>query len=126
MENNNTGVIYTETYKAKDGSIKIYSLGFKTVLDKEPVMYYIDKTDLDYKDSYKSNFGHSKLILKLVNELVRSNYSNIRFYCHNLGGFYIVFILNVLYLFNEQTELEDNKYKISLTLKDNKILKCIY
>ena len=37
------GVIDTETYIANDGNIKIYPLGFKTILDKEVVIYYIDR-----------------------------------------------------------------------------------
>lgn len=77
-------------------------------------MFYIDK---DIKDS-------SQLILKLVNELLRSKYSKIRFYCHNLGKYDIVFILKTLYLFNETTT-PYNQYNISLTLKDNRIIKCV-
>lgn len=45
VEDNNIGVIDTETYKANDGTIKINALGFKTILDKEPVMYYIEKVN---------------------------------------------------------------------------------
>lgn len=66
---------------------------------------------------------HTKLVLELENELLRSKYSKLIFYCHNLGVYDIVFILKILYLFNEDTTEE--KYKISLTLKDNKILKCV-
>ena len=82
-------------------------------MDKEPVMFYLDKATRD----------HSKLVLRLIDELLRSKYSDIRFYCHNLGGYDIVFILKIIYLFNETTKEE--KYKVSLTLKDNRILKCV-
>ena len=115
VENSNIGVIDTETYKANDDTIKIYALGFKTILDKEPIVYYIDKTDMN----------HEKLVLKLVNELLRSKYNKIRFYYHNLGGYDIVFILKILYIFNEKTTKDSDKYKIYLTLKENRMLKCV-
>jgi hypothetical protein len=43
VEDNNVGVIDTETYRDADGNIRIYALGFNSILNKEPVMYYIDK-----------------------------------------------------------------------------------
>lgn len=71
VEDNNIGVIHTETYTASDGTIKIHALGFKTLVNKQPVMFYIDK-DMD----------SSKIVLKLIDELLRPKYSNIRFYFH--------------------------------------------
>lgn len=115
VEDNNIGVIDTEIYTDNNGIVKVYALGYYTILDKEPVMYYVDKKERD----------NSKLILELVDELLIYKYDKIRFYCHNLGGYDIVFILKTLYLHNESLEGEKGKYKISLTLKDNKILKCI-
>lgn len=37
------GVIDTETFETYDGKRKIYSLGFFSNLDSEPVTYYIDE-----------------------------------------------------------------------------------
>lgn len=98
VENNNIGVIDTETYRAADGSIKIYALGFKSILDKDVSMYYINKNIMD----------HTKLVLDFVDELLRPKYSKMIFYCHKLGGYDIVFLLKVIYLFNESTS-EENK-----------------
>lgn len=55
----NLGVIDTETFLSNDGTQKIYALGFKTNLQDEAVVYYIDKNELD---STKINypFGTSK------------------------------------------------------------------
>lgn len=111
IEDRNIGTIDTETYTAKDGTIKIYALGFKTLLDKEVFMYYIDKETRD----------HKSLVLNFVNELLRTKYSNIRFYCHNLGGYDIVFLLKTLYTANESISDENQKYKIYLTLRANRI-----
>lgn len=93
----------------------MYALGFKTHLDKDVITYYID---IESKN-------HTEIILSFVNELLRSRYSNIRFYCHNLGGYDIVFILKTLFEYNESTSDETIKYKINLTLRDNRILKCV-
>lgn len=86
VENNNIGVIDIETYRAKDNTYKVYALGFKTNLTSNAAIYYIDQKD----------FFSSKIILLLVNELLKSKYTNVTFYCHNLGGFDVVFILNTL------------------------------
>jgi hypothetical protein len=92
-------------------------LGFKSVLDKDVSMYYLDK---DNKD-------HKQLVLNFINELLRPKYNNIRFYCHNLGGYDIIFILKIIYMLNDTLTDKDEykKYKVSLTLRDNRILKCV-
>ncbi len=48
----------------------------------EPVTYYIN----DYLDS-------GDLVLSMIEELLHPKYSNITFYCHNIGGYDVVFIL---------------------------------
>lgn len=111
VENNNIGVIVIETYRANDNTFKVYALGFKTILAEKPVIYYIDKDNLDYR----------KIILSLVNELLRPKYSNIIFYCHNLGGFDIVYTLKALYIYNDDNP--NDKYEISPLLRDEKIIK---
>lgn len=45
VNNPNIGVIDIETYLAKDNTNKIYALGFRTVLDTKPIIYYINKED---------------------------------------------------------------------------------
>lgn len=111
VPNLHIGVIDIETYLAVDGTYKVYALGFKTNLDLKPIIYYIDQNDLEYS---------SKLIvLSLVDELLRSRYEDTIFYCHNLGGFDIVFILNTLFWYNDNLNLtlndkeKPNLYKYS-------------
>ncbi|RYE15200.1 MAG: hypothetical protein EOP34_04150 [Rickettsiales bacterium] len=117
IEDRNIGVIDTETYRDVDGTMKIYALGFHTFLNEEPIMYYINE-ELD----------STQLVIKLVNELLRDKYSKMRFYCHNLAGYDIVFLLKAIFLFNEtlaDTLYEEDQYKVSLTMKANKIIKCV-
>ena len=104
VENNNIGAIDIETYESKDGIIKVYAIGYKTNLNPKAVTYYLDQNSLD----------SSKIILALVNELLRSKYSNVTFYCHNLGGYDIVFILSTLYAFNDNNP--EDQYNISCLL----------
>lgn len=111
VENEKVGAIDIETYENRDGNIKVYALGFKTNLDEKATIYYIDKYELD----------SDKLVLNLVNELLRTKYSNVTFYCHNLGGYDIVFILSTLYTYNDNNP--EDKYNISCLLRDDKILK---
>ena len=65
-------------------------------------MYYIE--NINESDS---------VVIKLVNELLRSKYSKTTFYCHNLGGFDVVFVLKVLIDYNDKSSNEENKYKLS-------------
>lgn len=75
--------------------------------------------------------NYDTIVLLLVNELLRSKYENITFYCHNLGGYDIVFILNTLYnyndkvsyVINEKEALNNIRYKVSCTLREDKIIK---
>lgn len=99
VENRNIGVIDIETYRAIDNTFKVYALGFKTNLAEKSKIYYLDKTDLD----------SDKIVLSLVDELLRPKYENITFYCHNLGGYDIVFILNILYKFNDKINYVRNE-----------------
>lgn len=118
VENDNIGVIDIETYRAKDNTYRVYALGFKTNLTSNVIIYYIDPRDLD----------SSKIRLLLVNELLISKHSNVTFYCHNLGGFDVVFILNTLYKYNDSIKvvinkdetLKDHKYTITSVLRDDK------
>lgn len=112
IANRNIGVIDIETYTTRDSDTKIYALGFRTNLEDEPTIYYINH-DLDSED----------LVITMINELLRLKYKNITFYCHNLGGYDIVFILKILYNYNDNNK--DNSYKIQCILRDDKIIKTI-
>lgn len=72
------------------------------------MIYYID-----------NSINSHELVLKLVNELLRPKYNDIKFYCHNLGGFDIVFILKVL---TDHNDNNNDEYKINCILRDDKIL----
>jgi len=109
-ENPNIGVIDCETYTGNGGINKIYALGFLTNLSDKSQIYYIDKETLD----------SDKIVLDLVNELLRPKYNDITFYCHNMGGYDIVFILNVLFKYNSKNP---DKYTLNCVLKDDKIIK---
>ena len=109
VSNPNLGSIDCETYLSNDNTYKVYSLGFRTNLHSEPVIYYIDR-DLD----------GDKIVISMINELLRSKYSNTTFYCHNLGNYDIVFILKVLYRHNE---VNNNEYIIDCILREDKIIK---
>lgn len=111
VSNPNIGVIDTETYLSVDDSQKIYALGFKTNLNDEPKIYYVNKEDID----------SDKIVLDMVNELLRPKYKNIAFYCHNLSGYDVVFLLKTLCVYNDNNNNND-KYKISSILRDDKII----
>ena len=59
-------------------------------LNPNPVTYYIG-----------ISLDSDKLVLRLINELLRTKYNNTTFYCHNLGRFDIIFILKLLIYFND-------------------------
>lgn len=59
-------------------------------------------------------------VLKMIDELFRSKYSKTTFYCHNLVGFYVIFLLKILISYNQVNPLY--KYDLSFKFRDNKIL----
>jgi hypothetical protein len=63
----------------------------------------------------------NKVVLSMVDELLRSKYRGITFYCHNLSGYDIVFILKVLCDYNDL--YPEDEYDISCILRDDKIIK---
>lgn len=109
VNDRNIGVIDTETFMDNNGVQKIYALGFKTNLGENPVIYYIDKDGLD----------SSRIVLDMINELLRSKYNNIPFYCHNLSGYDVVFILKILCEYNCNNS---DKYIIRSVLRNDKII----
>ena len=111
IENTRLGVIDLETYNVNSSIAKVYALGFFTNLDSEPILYYIDKENLD----------SNKLIITCINEMLRSKYSGITFYAHNLGQFDVVFIIKALLEHNKLKGCED--YKLETVCRDDIILK---
>lgn len=107
IPNNNIGVIDTETYLNNDGTNKIYALGFKTKWKTHYILY-------------KVKMSSENIVIEMINELLRPKYRGTTIYCHNLGGFDSVFILNTLYNYNDNNE---NKFNISCILRDDKIIK---
>jgi hypothetical protein len=57
----------------------------------------------------------------MIDEILRSKYSDIIFYCHNLGGFDSIFILKILNDHNERNNIK--VYKTDEILRDGKIIK---
>lgn len=53
---------------------------------------------------------------------MRPEYEDITFYCHNLSGYDVIFIVNVINKYNENTDI-DNQYKLEPLLRDSKIIK---
>lgn len=52
--------------------------------------------------------------------MLRSRSQYIKFYCHNLGGFDIIFILSLLLRYNEH---HDDKYHLNYILRDKSIIR---
>ena len=98
-----------ETYLYNNNVYEIYALGFITNLASEAVVYYID-----------SNYDANSLVIQMIDELLRPKYSDITFSCHNLGGLDVIFTLKVL---NTYDDNNDNKYKISPILRDDKVIR---
>lgn len=112
LPNTNIGVIDTETY-FNGTKHEIYALGYKTILEKDnnPITFYIDK-----------DCNSDKLILSFIDEIMRPKYENITFYCHNLAGYDVIFIVSVINKFNENADI-DNQYQLEPLLRDSKIIK---
>lgn len=54
---------------------------------------------------------------------LRDKYHNITFYCHNLGGFDVVFLISILHTYNQKQSEEINKYKLRPILRDGIFIK---
>ena len=111
VENENIGSIDLETYTARDGRTKVYAIGYVTKLENEPVVCYINQDTLD----------SSEIVITVVDLLLKPKYSNVTFYCHNLGGYDIVFILNILYAYNDSHP--EDEYNIAALLRDDTIIR---
>lgn len=58
----------------------------------------------------------------MIDEILRSKYSKIKFYCHNLGGYDVVFILKILMDYNDN---HDDKYLCNTMMRDSTIIKIV-
>ncbi len=82
-----------------------------------PVTYYVDKTYDSEKRKYVYN--SKEIVLNLIDELLKPKYNKITFYCHNFGGFDVVFIKVIL----EYNDIHpDTRYKLDIMFRDNRIL----
>jgi hypothetical protein len=112
--NKNIGSFDIETYSVSQSDVKkIYALGFsylrENIDDVETKIFYL-----------KENQTSEDLVIECFNEMLKTKYNNCIFYTHNLGGYDIVFLLNILMNYN----LNNNDYfKLKAILKDNKIIK---
>ena len=113
-ENPNIGVIDLETFLGNDGIQKIYALGFKTNLDPNPVHYYISKDNMD----------PGNIVLSMFDELLRDKYDKFTFYCHNLSGYDVVYIMSIInnYNNNNNNNNDEDKYDYSCNVRNNKII----
>lgn len=78
-------------------------------------MYYLE-----------SGSSSEDLIIKLVNELLKSVYNETTFYCHNFGRYGSVYIKNALYKHNDKCdkqEINDSKYNKTYIFRDKDIIK---
>lgn len=109
ISNSNIGVFDLETYKDRnDNKSYVYALGFK-VMNGEKKLIYISKD----KSSYD-------IIIEGVNEILISKYNGFIFYVHNLSGFDVIFLLNVLVKYNN---LNGETFKFKTVFRDNRIIK---
>lgn len=114
VPNTNIGVLDLETYE-DNGVAKCYCIGFLTNLDKNCVVFYINK-DLD----------SNELIKRCFDEILRPKYKDTTFYVHNLGKYDSIFIPKSLYSFNKEEEenIGDN-YSVKSVNRNSDILRLI-
>lgn len=93
----------------KSESNKVFAGGIK-VYNSKPVLFYIDVD----KDS-------TRLVLNVVDEMLRNKYSKTSFYCHNLSKYDIIFQLKVLVVYNESVS-ENEHYHIKVIFRSSDII----
>lgn len=95
FSNSRIGVLDLEVFE-ENSLAKVYAIGF-CVLDKDPVIYYMDRE--------KINTFDGDLILNCINSMLVSKYNGYVFYVHNLS-YDGLFILYKLKAFNLQKGYE--------------------
>ena len=112
VENKNIGVIDLETYvNTITQKSKVYAAGLFSNLDKSPITFYIDKNTLD----------SNKVIYDLIEEMFKYKYRDTKFYCHNLGGFDVLFIIKALLEY--KSDNHNIKYDLDVICRKDVILK---
>jgi hypothetical protein len=107
----NIGVIDTETYCGSDNVSRIYAIGFKTDLDKKAITYYLDAKT-------KSS---EEIVITALHEMMRPKYGNIKYYCHNFGGYDAFYIIPVIYNYNDKHP--ENPFILNYVFRDQRIIK---
>lgn len=83
MPHSNFGVFDLESYLDSDGINKVYAIGFMTVNDTNPQLFYLP--------DYSVNLDSNVLIISFIDALLVNKYKNYKFY-NNLGQYDIYFI----------------------------------
>lgn len=93
VANTDIAVLDLETY-VDSGSQKgkVYAAGFMHVTDSTPTIFYINN---------KKHLDSNEVILRLIDALLVNKYRDTKFYCHNFGGFDVIFILKALNDYNK-------------------------
>lgn len=102
--------MYPLSFKDYDGYSKLYSIGYFTNKDKEPVMFFIDEI-----------FDFNLLVQKCFDSLLVNKYNNYIFYIHNFSNFDVLFLYNIFNNINMKLGYEH--YKIKNTMRDQDIIK---
>lgn len=117
VENDKIGVIDFEAIKCYDSKQRFYCGGFRSWLEKEPIIFYVD-TDKFNGSNYQV---FDEMVVKLRNKLFESKYKSTIFYCHNLGGYDFVFVLGVLLRTKNEKNL--NLFDFDVIYRDSNALK---
>lgn len=109
--NPNIGTFDLETYETNNIA-KVYALGFHSNLQDKPITFYIGK-DLD----------SDKIVIDCIKMMLQSKYSEVIWYCHNLGGFDSHFIINTLLRYNmNMTNVDEKPFVINSIFRRSKSL----
>lgn len=117
VESDKIGSLDFEVIECNDGIYRVYCGGFMTKFEKQPVINYIDTQKFN-GSNYELFYD---VILNTVNSMLSNKYKGIKFYCHNLGGYDVIFLIGVLLRHNENNP--DDTYKIDYVFRDKKIIK---
>lgn len=109
--NENLGSFDLETFIDDDAIAKVYALGFKTNIDEQSQLFYIDK----------ENKNSDLLVKKCIDAMLIARYNNFKFYCHNLGRFDSIFIYGTLSEIN--LSLGQEYYILKPIFRNSKLLK---
>lgn len=81
--------------------------------DKDPIIFYIDKNDMD----------SNKVVYSLLDKMFSYKYYDTKFYCHNFGRFDVLFMLKALVEYKLKTDKSEITYKLDVICRKDEILK---